>query len=112
MTIMGTVYKEKCWLMISTTEIPIGTVPKFGLLYDIIIQGSNHEPNIYFVFIVMDTLNYDQILGAYEVKRLQQYQCFYRSAISNCCYHPLNAVQHGGNLYIKSKYDLSVFCCY
>ena len=107
MTIMGTVYKaEKCWLMISTTEIPIGTVPKFGLLYDIIIQGSDLEPNTYFFFIVIDTLNYGPVSGA---KQLQQYQCFYRSAISNCCYHPLNAVQHGpGNLYIKSKYDLSV----
>ena len=61
------------------------------------------------MFIVMDTLNYDPILGAYEVKQLQEYRCLYRSVISNGCYHPL---QYGANLYIKSKYDLTVYCNY
>lgn len=98
--------------MIGTTELPFGTVPQFGLLYDIIVQGFNREPSVYFMFIVMDTINYDPVLGAYEVKRLHEYKCLYRSFISSSCYHPFNAVEHGGNLYIKSKYDLSVYCNY
>ena len=110
---MGTVYRaEKCWLMIGTTIISFGTVPQFGLLYDIIIQGSNKEPNIYFVFMVMDTLDYDPILGAYEVKQLQEYRFLHRSIISSGCYHPFNAVNHNSKLYIKSKYDLTVYCNY
>lgn len=60
----------------------------------------------------MDTLDYDAILSAYQVKQLQDYRCLHRSIISNGCYHPLNAVLHNGNLYIKSKYDLSVYCNY
>lgn len=96
-TIMGTVYRvEKCWLMIGTTDIPLGTVPKFGHLHDVLLAGE--EPSIYFVFIAMDTLNYDPILGAYEVRKLNQYQCLYSSLISNFCYHPLNAVQCGNSL--------------
>ena len=110
-TIMGTMYRaEKCWLMIGTTDISFGTVPQFGLLYDIIVQGS--EANIYFVFLAMDTLDYDPILGAYKVKQLQEYRVFHRSVVSRGCYHPLNAVNYGGNLYIKSKYDLTVYCNY
>lgn len=112
-TIMGTVYRsEKCCLMIGTTDISFGTVPQFGLLYDIIIQGSSQEPHVYFICLVMDTLNYDPILGAYVVKKLQDYRCVHRSIISNGCYHPFNAVQHNGKLYIKSKYDLTVYCNY
>ena len=110
---MGTLYRvEKCYLMIGTTTISFGTVPQFGLVYDIIIRGSGEEPHIYFVFSVMDTLDYDAILSAYQVKQLQDYRCLHRSIISNGCYHPLNAVLHNGNLYIKSKYDLSVYCNY
>ena len=114
MTIMGTMYRvEKCWLMIGTTDISFGTVPQFGLLYDIIVQGTSQEPNIYFVFIVMDTLNYDPVFGAYEVKQLREYRCLHRSIVSNSCYHPFNAVEHiNGGLYIKSKYDLTVYCNY
>ena len=97
--------------MIGTTDISFGTVPQFGLLYDIVIQGSSQEPHVYFICLVMDTLNYDPILGAYVVKKLQDYRCVHRSIISNGCYHPFNAVQHL-NLYIKSKYDLTVYCNY
>ena len=60
----------------------------------------------------MDTLNYDPILGAYVVKKLQDYRCVHRSIISNGCYHHFNDVQHNGKLYIKSKYDHTVYCNY
>ena len=96
-------------MMIGTTELPFGTAPQFGLLYDIIVYGS--EPNIVFVFIALQTLAYDPILGAYEVTTLRTYRCLYRSSIH--CYHTFNAV-HGAHehMYIKSKYDLSVYCNY
>ena len=95
---MGTVYRsEKFCLMISTTDTSFGTVPQFGLLYDIVIQGSSQELHVYFMYLVMNTLNYDRILGAYVVKKLQDYRCVHRSIISNGCYHLFNAVQHNGN---------------
>ena len=65
-------------LMIDTTESP------FGLLYDIVIHGS--QPNILFVFVVMDTIRYDHILGSYEVVVLNKYHCVYPSYMQ--CYHP------------------------
>ena len=109
-TIMGTVYKtEKCWLMIGTTELSFGTVPQFGLLYDILVYGP--EPSILFVVLVMQTIAYNSILGAYEILPLTEYKCFYRSSI--CCYYLFNAVRDcHGTMYIKPKYDLSVYCNY
>jgi len=96
--------------MIGTTHLPFGTAPQFGLLYDIIVYGS--EPNIVFAFIVMITLTYDPILGAYEIVALWEYRCLYHSSIQ--CYHLFSTIHHGeyGNMYIKSKYDLSVYCNY
>lgn len=62
-----------------------------------------------FVFVVMQTLAYDPVLGAYEVVPLTEYKCFYRSSI-----HLFNVVRHGHDraMYIKPKYDLSVYCNY
>ena len=89
---MGTVYKtEKCWLMIGSTELPCGTVPQFGLLYDVIVQSSS---DVYFLVKIMDTINYDPILCSYEVKQLQLYRCLYKTLITSSRYHPFNAVQH------------------
>ena len=108
---MGTVYKaEKCWLMIGTMENTSGTVPRFRLLHDILLQGCGEEANIYFIVIVMDTVTYNPVLGAYEVNQLQQYKCIYRPAIG--CYHTFNAIPFNGSIYIKSKYDLTVFSNY
>ena len=100
----------KCYMMIGTTECQSGSVPQFGLLYDIIIYGQ--EPNIVFVFNKMETLKYDSCFGAYEVVSLAEYCCFYRSSIK--CYHLFSAIQHGNHVtrYIKSKYDLTVYCNY
>ena len=91
--------------MIGTTQLPLGMVPQFGLLYDIIAYGS--EPNIVFVFILMQTLAYDPSLGAYKI----EYKCLYRSSIQ--CYHLFNTVHVVGEsdaLFIKSQYDFSVYC--
>ena len=68
--------------------------------------------NIVFVFIVIDILAYDPILGAYEIVALWEHWCLYHSSIQ--CYHLFSTIHHGeyGNMYIKSKYDLSVYCNY
>lgn len=97
-------------MMVGTTEIQSGTVPQFGWLYDIIIHGR--EPNILFVFRIMETLHYDPILGAYEIAALADYMCVYRSSIQ--CHYLFNAVKHSSHVtrFIKSKYDLSVYCDY
>lgn len=99
-------------MMIGVVELQSGNAPQFGLLHDIIIYGQ--EPNILFVFELMETLGYSASLGAYVICPLSsmQYQCIYRSSVS--CYHLFNAVHHGNHRikYILSKYDLSVYCNY
>lgn len=108
---MGTTYKaEKCWMMIGTTDISTGTAPEFGLLYDIIVYGS--EPCILFVFVVMNTLSYNSLFGAYEVDPHIEYRCLHRSSLQ--CYHLFNAIPCGDQeiKFIKSKYDLLVYCNY
>ena len=65
-----------------------GVVPQFGLLNDIILYGE--EPNIIFIFTVLDTLKYDAIFGAYELVSLSECICLYRTSIE--CYHPFNPV--------------------
>lgn len=106
---MGTSYKtRKCCMMIGTVDIPSGTVPKFGLLHDIILYGK--DPKILFIFVVMETVRYSSTYGAYETVLLTGYHCLYRSSIQ--CYHPFNLIDHGGFLFIKPKYDLTVYCNY
>lgn len=96
-------------MMIGTIELPFGTALQFGLLHNILIYGS--EPNIVFVFIVMRTLAYDPILSAYEVTTLNEYRCLYSSAIT--CHHTFSAIRGvHEHMYIKSKYDLSIYCNY
>ena len=97
-------------MMIGTIDIQSGTVPQFGLLHDILTYGP--EPQILFVFKVMETVKYDSTLGAYEIAPLVEYQCLYRSSIR--CHHPFNGIQHHSHVtkYIKSKYDLTVYCNY
>lgn len=112
-TIVGTTYvAEKCCMLIGTAAVDLeyGTAPQFGLLYDIITYGEG--PNVLFVFMLMETLGYDSTLGAFEVLPLSDYRCLYRSSMK--CHYLFNALQHGnhGTKYIRSKYDLSVYCDY
>ena len=111
MTILGTTYKvDKCCMMIGTVQVESGTVPLFGLLYDIVIYGR--EPQVLFVFILMETIQYNPIFGAYELISQAKYICRYRSAIH--CYHPFNPVStlDSTKVFVRSKYDLTVYCNY
>lgn len=99
---MGTTYKtKKCCMMIGITELQSCTVPKFGLLHDIILYGQ--EPNI------LETVKYNSTFGAYETSLLTEYRCLYRSSIQ--CYHPFNPITHGDSTtkLIKSKNMISLF---
>lgn len=110
-TVIGTTYKaDKCCMMIGTSDLLYGPAPQFGVLHDILTYGQ--EPNVMFVFMLMETLGYDATLGAFEVLPLSEYRCLYRSSIQ--CHYLFNAIHHGNNRtkYIKSKYDLSVHCNY
>ena len=97
-------------MMIGTAQLPSCVVPQFGFLFDIIVYGQ--EQNILFIFLVLKTVQYNATFGAYEVVSLPKYQCLYRSSIQ--CYHPFNAIYHGDSTskFIKSKYDLTVYCNY
>ncbi len=116
-TVLGTTYRvNKCWMMVGRQEVPTGTLPQFGQLCDIIIHGA--EPHILFVFMVSPTLSYNPHVGAYVVEPLpnvlatSNFYCVYRSSLH--CHHTFNAVQSrvGHCLYVKSKYDLTVYCNY
>ena len=98
-------------MLIGTTDSEVGSVPLFGSLCDIIVYGEERD-HILFIFNVMETLQYDFILGAYEVMLLAEYRCLYRASLQ--CYHLFNAVEHQSHAtrYIKSKYDLTVYCNY
>ena len=113
-TILGTEYKcDKCWLMIAKELLPTGYVPKFGKLFDIILHGP--EPNI---ILLSSTVCYNPRVGAYMVEPLpdltpsHNFLCVYRQSLF--CHHPFNIVRSHNctSLYIKSKYDLSVYCNY
>ncbi len=52
-------------------QIPLGTVPQFGLLQDILLYGT--EPHALFVFTEMETVGYNGNLGAYELMALAEY---------------------------------------
>ena len=97
-------------MMIGTVNLQSGTAPLFGLLHDIIIYGE--APTVLFVFTLLETLGYSSALGAYAVLQLLKYRCIYRSSI--ICPHLFNMVHHSNHTaqYIKSKYDLSVYCSY
>lgn len=97
-------------MMIGTVQVESGTVPLFGLLYDIVIYGR--EPQVLFVFILMETIQYNPIFGAYELISQAKYICRYRSAIH--CYHPFNPVStlDSTKVFVRSKYDLTVYCNY
>ncbi len=64
-------------MMIGTMQIPLGTVPQFGLLQDIILYGT--EPHALLVFTEMETV-YNGNLGAYELMALAEYMCCNRVA--------------------------------
>ena len=95
-------------MLIGTVQISSGTAPQFGLLYDIIIYGK--EPTILFIFILMETVKYNPIYGAYELVTLSNFRCVYRSSIR--CYHPFNPIHKDSKILVKSKYDLTVYCNY
>lgn len=97
-------------MMIGRVQIPSGTAPEFGLLYDIILHGE--EQCILFIFISMETIQYNPVLGAYELLPLSQYRCLYRTSIE--CYYPFNPIHDVGStkIFIRSKYDLTVYCNY
>ena len=108
---MGTSYKAgKCCMLIGTSQDLTNQFPLFGLLYDIILYDQ--EPKILFVFNVLNTASYNTLYGAYEVTPSINYRCFYRSSLS--CYHLFSAIHYGENenMFIKSKYSLSVYCHY
>jgi hypothetical protein len=110
-TILGTKYKNnKCFMMIGVTKLQEISMPQFGMLYDIILYGDN--PHVLFIFKVMETLWFNTNLGAYEVIQLAGYKCLFRSSLP--CHRLFNAVHHGNHAtkYIKSKYDLTVYCNY
>lgn len=97
-------------MLIGTVHTSSGDAPEFGLLHNIILCGQ--ERDMLFIFIIMTTLSYNPVFGAYEVTPSRNYKCFYRSAIQ--CHHLFSAIHYSGNvnLFIKSKYDLSVYCNY
>ena len=95
-------------MMIRVIELQSGNAPQFGLLHDILVYGQG--PNLLFVFDIMETLGYDRNLGAYVISPLAEFQCIYRSSM--LCHYLFNAVHLDNHSYIKSKYDLSVFCNY
>lgn len=110
-TILGTTYKvNKCCIMIGTMQILLGTVPQFGLLRDILLYGN--EPHVLFVFTEMETIRYNGNLGAYELMPLAHYTCCHQVSIR--CFHPFNPIHMSTSIatYIKSKYDLTVYCYY
>lgn len=110
-TVLGTVYKvEKCCMLIGTTQIQSGVAPQFGLLYDILLYGK--DPTVLLIFILMETVKYNPIFGAYELVSVAQYRCVYRASIQ--CYHPFNPIRRSDSTtLIKSKYyDLTVYCNY
>ena len=94
-------------MMIGTVELESSIAPLFGLLVDIICE---EEPSLLFVFQVMKTHGYDASLGAYVCSSLSEFKCVYRSSLK--CYYLFNAIHLNSNTYIKSKYDLSVYCNY
>ena len=98
-------------MIIGTTQVQSGVVPKFGCLHEIILCGQN-SPSTLFVFNVMESLGYHATLGAYEIVPLAEYQFLFVPSIR--CYHRFNAVSHGNLVtkFIKSKYDLTVYCNY
>ena len=97
-------------MMIGVTELPSGTFPQFGYLYDILVHGE--EPSILFVFSPVQVHGYDANLGAYVVSNNYQenFQCMYCPTMR--CHYLFNVICHHETTYIKSKYDLSVFCNY
>ncbi len=97
-------------MMIGTMQIPLGTVPQFGLLQDILLYGT--EPHALFVFTEMETVGYNGNLGAYELMALAEYKCCYQASIR--CFHPFNPIHISTSIttYIKSKFDLTVYCYY
>lgn len=111
-TVLGTAYRiEKCHMMVRVVQIRSGNVPQFGFLRDIITYGQ--QPSILFVFKLMETLGYDANIGAYVICPLSEFMILYRSSMM--CHYLFNAVDCNDNenkYYVKSKYDLSVFCDY
>ena len=116
-TVLGTVYKvNSCWMMTGRQNVHSCTLPQFGKLYDILIHDL--DEGIIFVFILTQTLCFDPNHAAYLIQPIPTslmsctYLCQYRQSMS--CHHIFNAVPSycGNYLYIKSKYDLSVYCDY
>lgn len=93
-------------MMIGIVDISTGPAPKFGLLNDILVYDK--EPKVLFIFKVMKTLGFDPKFGAYVVCSTVEYLCVHQPALP--CHHRLNVVTINGCKYIKSKYDLSVYC--
>ena len=58
--------------------------------------------------ILMETVKYNPIYGAYELVTLSNFRCVYRSSIR--CYHPFNPIHKDSKILVKSKYDLTVLC--
>ena len=108
-TILGTIYKRnKCCMMTGVMNLPTGSAPKFGILYDILVYGK--EPKILFIFSLLETLGFNSKLGAYAVHPLTGYFCVYPSALP--CHYRFSIIDLNGHQYIKSKYDLTVYCNY
>lgn len=60
-------------MMIGTEQIHSGTVPRFGLLFDVILYGE--EPNVMFIFILMDAVQYSSMFHAYEIVSSHKFLC-------------------------------------
>jgi len=97
--------------MTGTMQLPSGTVPQFGFLHDIFIFGTSQT--VVFLFEEYETIGYSPHFGAYETSynpERPQYLCIYQSVLK--CHELFNAVHVNNCIFIKSKYDLMVYCNY
>lgn len=75
---------------------------------DILVYGQ--EPKVLYIFNVLETLGFDPKFGAYAVRSITEYYSVHHPALP--CHHHFNVVTMNTQQYIKSKYDLSVYCNY
>ena len=92
--------------MIGAVDLATGPAPKFGLLHDILVYGQ--EPKVLYVFKLMETLGLNPTFGAYAVCAVAGYHSLHHQTLP--CHHRFNVVTINSQKYIKSKYDLSVYC--
>ena len=71
---------NKCWMMVGTERLSLATLPKFGLLIDILLINEDKLPIL--VYEVATTVGYQPKHGAYQiVLNLEQILVFFVTSI-------------------------------